>query len=178
MEHQAYRCCLPTLAGFAGNHCIGPDLRRRPTGRLPTPPPLRGIPPSYSGLLVQGTANSPPSTTKSFIDSKNWSGWSGSNFVWEFVALPIVCPTPSPCARNAGSSKILRFLAGFSCTPPLASIQPLSVTPSLQSGPTLSQNSQFGTCPRSLVTSNSCISLKFGCQSARVLIAVCGRPAV
>src|ERR1017187_6693932 len=64
MEHQAYRCCLPTLAGFAGNHCIGPDLRRRPAVCSPTSPPRRGIRPSYSGLLVQGTANSPPSTTK------------------------------------------------------------------------------------------------------------------
>src|SRR6266481_5009089 len=64
MEHQAYRCCLPTLAGFASNHCIGPNLRRRPAVCSPTSPPRRGIRPSYSGLLVQGTANSPPSTTK------------------------------------------------------------------------------------------------------------------
>jgi hypothetical protein len=64
MEHQAYRCCLPTLAGFAGNHCIGPGLRRRPTVYSPTSPPRRGIRPSYSGLLVQGTATSPSSTTK------------------------------------------------------------------------------------------------------------------
>ena len=64
MEHQAYRCCLPTLAGFAGNHCIGPDSQRRPAGCLPTSPPWRGIRPSYSGLLIQGTANSPSSTTK------------------------------------------------------------------------------------------------------------------
>src|ERR1017187_3891624 len=64
MEHQAYRCCLATLAGFASNHCIGPGLRRRPAVCSPTSPPRRGIRPSYSGLLVQGTANSPPSTTK------------------------------------------------------------------------------------------------------------------
>src|SRR5437867_4913125 len=65
MEHQAYRCCLPTLAGFAGNHCIGPDVQRRPTVCSPTPLPPRGIPPSCSGLLAWGTATSPPSTTKS-----------------------------------------------------------------------------------------------------------------
>src|SRR5438552_3892695 len=91
MEHQAYRCCLPTLAGFAGNHCIGPDFHRRPTGRSPTPSPPRGIPPGYSGLPVRGTANSPPSTTKSLGNSKNWSRWSGSNrrpTVYETVALP------------------------------------------------------------------------------------------
>ena len=66
MEHQAYRCCLPTLAGFAGNHCIGPGFQRRPVVGSPTSPPRRGIRPSCSGLLVQGTANSPPSTTKLF----------------------------------------------------------------------------------------------------------------
>ncbi len=64
MEHQAYRCCLPTLAGFAGNHCIGPGFQRRPVVCSPTSPPRRGIRPSYSGLLVQGTATSPSSTTK------------------------------------------------------------------------------------------------------------------
>jgi len=35
MEHRAYRCCLPTLAGFAGNHCIGPGLQRRPRSAPP-----------------------------------------------------------------------------------------------------------------------------------------------
>ena len=71
MEHQAYRCCLPTLAGFAGNHCIGPGFQRRPAVYSPTSPPRRGIRPSYSGLLDnpellqgKGTANSPSSTTK------------------------------------------------------------------------------------------------------------------
>jgi hypothetical protein len=71
MEHQVYRCCLPTLAGFTSNHCIGPGLRRRPAVYSPTPSPRRGIRPSYSGLLDspellrgEGTANSPPSTTK------------------------------------------------------------------------------------------------------------------
>ena len=68
---KLYRCCLPTLAGFTSNHCIGPGLRRRPAVCSPTPSPRRGIRPSYSGLLDspellrgEGTANSPPSTTK------------------------------------------------------------------------------------------------------------------
>src|SRR5438034_11391371 len=70
MEHQVYRCCLPTLAGFTGNHCIGPNVQRRPTVCSPTSLPPRGIPPSYSGLLVRGTATSPPSTTKSSLLKK------------------------------------------------------------------------------------------------------------
>ncbi len=71
MEHQAYRCCLPTLAGFAGNHCIGPGFQRRPAGCSPASPPRRGIRPSYSGLLVQGTATSPSSTTKTGADGQD-----------------------------------------------------------------------------------------------------------
>jgi hypothetical protein len=66
MKHQAYRCCLPTLAGFASIHCIGPGFQRRPAVRSPTSPPPRGIPPGCSGLPERGTANSPPSTTKLF----------------------------------------------------------------------------------------------------------------
>ena len=113
MEHQAYRCCLPTLAGFAGNHCIGPGLRRRPAVCSPTSPPRRGIRPSYSGLLVQGTATSPSSTTKKLepmtpksfgttcsehagafgaaLPRKIWSQRSESNrrpAVYETAALP------------------------------------------------------------------------------------------
>src|ERR1022692_4578456 len=78
MEHQAYRCCLPTLAGFASNHCIGPNLRRRPAVCSPTSPPRRGIQPSCSGLLVQGTANSPPSTTKTVVSLPTKTGAGGS----------------------------------------------------------------------------------------------------
>ena len=31
MEWPAYRCFLPDLTGFAGFHCVGPDLQRRDT---------------------------------------------------------------------------------------------------------------------------------------------------
>ncbi len=41
-----------------------PAFQRRPVVCSPTSSPRRGIRPSYSGLLVQGTATSPSSTTK------------------------------------------------------------------------------------------------------------------
>jgi hypothetical protein len=115
MKHQAYRCCLPTLAGFASIHCIGPGFQRRPAVRSPTSPPPRGIPPGCSGLPERGTANSPPSTTKlnplcrpllrncadspretwqaesAYCTFKNWSQRSESNrrpAVYETAALP------------------------------------------------------------------------------------------
>ena len=65
MRRSIYRCSLPGLAGFIDSHCAGPGLQRR--GRQPDAEriaPRTGIPPRYSGLRVQGTANSPPSTAK------------------------------------------------------------------------------------------------------------------
>ncbi len=96
MEHQAYRCCLPTLAGFAGNHCIGPGFQRRPAVCSPTPPPPRGIPPSCSGLLEQGTATSPPSTTKSL--KRSWNCWRSFSQT-SFLISPNDCPMQWQNAR-------------------------------------------------------------------------------
>ena len=64
-EVAAYRCFLPNLTGFPGFRCARPGFhchlqRADPTGKKP----LKGIKPCFSGLQVQGTATSPPSTAK------------------------------------------------------------------------------------------------------------------
>ena len=61
----AYRCFLPNLAGFTGFRRVGPKYQRpskMPEATLSNP--QKGIQPRCSGLRVQGTANSPLSTTQ------------------------------------------------------------------------------------------------------------------
>ena len=61
---SAYRCFLPDLTGFAASRCVGPGYRRRQaTMVVGWRGPRPGIRPRYSGLRIQGTASSPPSTT-------------------------------------------------------------------------------------------------------------------
>jgi hypothetical protein len=60
----AYRCFLPDLTGFTDQRCAGPDSQRRTTvvvGERCGPRP--GVQLRCSGLRIQGTASSPPSTT-------------------------------------------------------------------------------------------------------------------
>ena len=64
----AYRCFLPDLTGFTDLRCVGPDFQRRAISweaeaRRPRP----GIQPRCSGLRVQGTASSPPSTASAIV---------------------------------------------------------------------------------------------------------------
>jgi hypothetical protein len=116
MAPQAYRCCLPTLAGFASNHCIGPGVQRRPAVCAPTPPPPGGIPPSCSGLLVWGTATSPPSTTNT-RGSRKWSQRSDSNrrpAVYETAALPTELRWLVLRAKNDWLLSALPFTMPFS----------------------------------------------------------------
>ncbi len=62
-ELAVYRCFLPDLTGFTGLRRVEPGLQRRIARADSAGPGLeRGIPPRYSGLRVQGTASSPPST--------------------------------------------------------------------------------------------------------------------
>ena len=67
-ERTIYRCFLPDLTGFMGLCRAGPEsstpLAR---GRLGSDGPGEGIQPRCSGLRVQGTASSPPSTTTSRV---------------------------------------------------------------------------------------------------------------
>ena len=104
MKHQVYRCCLPTLAGFTGIHCIGPNLQRCPTARSPTPQPQWGIQSSYSGLLVQGSATSPPSTTNFLINIKNIKSPAYGEKA-TFILEPTVGIEPTTCGlRNRCST--------------------------------------------------------------------------
>ena len=49
MEWPAYRCFLPDLTGFAGFHCVGPDLHRRDTADSLAERPLgRGFSPAVA----------------------------------------------------------------------------------------------------------------------------------
>src|SRR5659263_327181 len=49
MEWPAYRCFLPDLTGFAGFHCVGPDLQRRDTADCLAERPLgRGFSPAVA----------------------------------------------------------------------------------------------------------------------------------
>src|SRR5512140_943886 len=49
MEWPAYRCFLPDLTGFAGFHCVGPDLQRRDTTDSLAERPLgRGFSPAVA----------------------------------------------------------------------------------------------------------------------------------
>src|SRR5512136_3046052 len=65
-EAATYRCFLPDLTGFIAFCRTGPDLQYQPTKAVPQNIGHRtGIQPRYSGFRVQGTANSPPSTTQS-----------------------------------------------------------------------------------------------------------------
>ena len=59
-----YRCFLPDLTGFITVCCVtsNPDLRRVTIMTISSP--QEEIQPRVSGFRVQGTANSPPSTTK------------------------------------------------------------------------------------------------------------------
>lgn len=62
-RQSTYCCFRQDLTGFMASCCTGST----PQHYLPVPytaqgSPRPGIPPRYSGLRVQGTANSPPST--------------------------------------------------------------------------------------------------------------------
>ena len=64
----AYRCFLPDLTDFTILCCIGPDFHRHLfQSDLEKIQPQVGIRPCYSGLQVQGTANSPSSTIIDYI---------------------------------------------------------------------------------------------------------------
>ncbi len=59
-----YRCFLPDLTGFMSSRRTGPNPHHHLPGADPKEyKPRLGIQPCYSGLQVQGTATSPPSTT-------------------------------------------------------------------------------------------------------------------
>jgi len=61
----AYRCFLSNLTGFTDFRRAGPDSQYKLL--LPEEDSLSpriGIKPRWSGLRVEGTANSPPSTTR------------------------------------------------------------------------------------------------------------------
>ena len=71
----AYRCFLPDLTGFAGRFCTGPDRQRRGArASIRDAGPREGIQPRWSGLRVQGTAGSPPSTADSMVSRNPRSG--------------------------------------------------------------------------------------------------------
>ena len=60
----AYRCFLPNLTGFTALRRAGPNSQhQKPPTEAAGTGPQGGIQPRYSGLRVQGTAISPPSTT-------------------------------------------------------------------------------------------------------------------
>jgi hypothetical protein len=83
----AYRCFLPDLTGFTDLRCAGPDSRRRRTVMVNERfEPRPGIQLRCSGLRIQGTASSPPSTTggDGMVRSRSIRGTRGS------------------CARSAG----------------------------------------------------------------------------
>ncbi|AOM84652.1 hypothetical protein BBEV_3358 [Salisediminibacterium beveridgei] len=61
---SAYCCFLPDLTGFTGFRCAEPKRQHHlPESDQAEQGPREGIQPRYSGLRVQGTATSPPSTT-------------------------------------------------------------------------------------------------------------------
>ena len=64
---SAERCFLPDLTRFTRRRCAGPDPQRRAPRRLRERRPRVGIQPCWSGLQVQGTASSPPSTARLMI---------------------------------------------------------------------------------------------------------------
>ncbi len=67
-EAATYRCFLPDLTGFIAFCRTGPDLQYHPGAAVPRDiGPRTGIQPRYSGFRVQGTANSPPSTTQAHV---------------------------------------------------------------------------------------------------------------
>src|SRR6476660_1628318 len=70
-------CFLPDLTRFAVRRCAGPGPQRHASGGVRERRPREGIQHCYSGLQVQGTASSPPSTAP-----KGYRGW--------------VLPTPGP----------------------------------------------------------------------------------
>jgi hypothetical protein len=62
-EFPTYRCFLPDLTGFIGLCCAGPGCQHHlPEASLTNACLKIGIRPCYSGLQVEGTATSPPST--------------------------------------------------------------------------------------------------------------------
>ncbi len=63
-----YCCFLPDLTGFVGLCCAGPECQHHLFRADPAvAKPREGIQSRYSGLRVQGTANSPPSTANLII---------------------------------------------------------------------------------------------------------------
>ena len=88
----AYRCSLPGLTGFTASRRAGPDYQHHlPRSVPPEPGPRAGIRPRYSGLRVQGTASSPPSTTVGHPTT---------------AAGPDAYENPRPQARTDGLSTI------------------------------------------------------------------------
>ena len=65
MKNLAYCCFLPDLTGFTSIHCVGPNYQHHFFWADHTKNFLtKDIRSCYSGLQVQGTANSPSSTAK------------------------------------------------------------------------------------------------------------------
>ena len=68
----AYRCFLPDLTGFTGSRRVGPGSQHRRPGTVALGGgPPRGIQPRWSGLRVEGTASSPPSTAKAMVGNRS-----------------------------------------------------------------------------------------------------------
>ncbi len=64
-EGTTYRCFLPDLTGFIVLCCAGPNCQHHLHQASPTNACLTvSLRPRSSGLQVQGTATSPPSTAK------------------------------------------------------------------------------------------------------------------
>ena len=75
-DSTAYRCFLPDLTGFTGHRRVGPNSHHHtPRPEVPENQPPGGVQPRWSGLRVQGTANSPLSTA-SFQNTRNTGTWS------------------------------------------------------------------------------------------------------
>ena len=70
MQVSIYRCFLPDLTGFIALRRVGPGPQPTPAQPVPYTDLEAGIQPRYSGLRVQGTAGSPPSTTKPILIRK------------------------------------------------------------------------------------------------------------
>ena len=67
----AYRCFLPDLTGFTDPRCMGPDSQRRSMSwEAKAGRPRPGIQSRCSGLRVQGTASSPPSTAAAMVEGR------------------------------------------------------------------------------------------------------------
>ncbi len=108
-ETSIYRCFLPDLTGFIALRRARPNLQHRPDKTVPRGKrPREGIQPRYSGLRVQGTAGSPPSTTnwmlaESAVSCQGEKGNCGG------------CshPHPNPLPSRERGTEIVAYAPGF-----------------------------------------------------------------